>query len=101
MPIGGIVISIQPDDREAVLSFLETIPEMEVHGADDKGNIVAVLDCPTSDNMEKVMKSIEANDLVLNIGLTYLNSEDEADLIASGEYTPKIFGTRKHEKDLD
>lgn len=99
MPIGGIVISVQPEDSDTVLKFLEPFTEVEIHGADDKGNIVAVLDCVTSDAMEQLMKKIEADERVLHIGLTYLNSEDEAAMIASGEYTPKIFGTRKHEKD--
>ncbi len=101
MPIGGVVISIQPESRDAALALLEPISEVEVHAADDKGNIVAVIDTETSDAMEAILGDIAKKECILHIGLTYLNSEDEADRIASGHYTPQIFGGRKHEKDIE
>lgn len=76
MPIGGVVISIRPGDLEAVRGQLATYSGVEIHGADDRGNIVAVLDTRTSEAMERLMQTINANPLVLHAGLTYLNMED-------------------------
>ena len=69
---------------------------MEVHGSDEKGNIVAVMDTGTSDEMEGLVKSIEGIEDVLSVGLTYLNAEDEIGKIASGELrVPNPFGRKK------
>ena len=101
MPIGGVVISTRPEERDAALSVLKSLAGLEIHGADEKGNIVGVLDTVTTDGMETLMKKIGAVEAVLHVGLTYLNSEDEAELMASGAYSPKIFGTRRNEKEFD
>ena len=37
---------------------------------------------------------MEKTDSVMNVGLTYMNMEDEAKKIASGESKPKVFGGR-------
>ena len=76
MPIGGVVISIRPGDLEEARNQLAAYPGVEIHGADERGNIVAVLDTRTSEAMESLMRKINANPLVLHAGLTYLNMED-------------------------
>lgn len=98
MPISGIVISCKPEDRDQLLVQLESIASMELHGADDRGNIVAVLETTTTDEMESVMKEVSGLERVLHVGLTYLNTEDETERILTGEYSPEIFGRRKNEK---
>ena len=76
MPIGGVVISTRPGDLEAAQKQLAALVGVEIHGADERGNIVAVLDARTSEGMEKLMQTINANPLILHAGLTYLNMED-------------------------
>jgi nitrate reductase NapD len=76
MPIGGIVISTRPGDLEAARKQLANLAGVEIHGADERGNIVAVFDTRTSEEMERLMEAVNASPLVLHAGLTYLNMED-------------------------
>lgn len=95
MPISGVVITSRLSEKEIVLRSLALIAEVEVHGDDDKGNIVAVLDTDTSEAMEKLIDRISKDENVLHVGLTYLNTEDEAERMAKGERLAKPFGFRK------
>jgi nitrate reductase NapD len=98
MPIGGVVIMCKPDRRDELLARLEGERGVEIHGADERGNIVAVLDAENTEALEKLMKRISGFETVLQVGLTYLNTEDETEKIVNGEYSPKIFGMRRDEK---
>ena len=80
MPISGVVISTRPGDLEEAQKQLATLAGVEIHGGDERGNIVAVLDTRTTEEMESLMRRINANPLVLHAGLTYLNMEDVLDL---------------------
>lgn len=95
MPIGGVVIACVPEQKQPVLEVLAEIGEIEVHGADAAGNIVAVLDTVTSEEMEALIDRINANPQVLSVGMTYLNTEDEAEQLAAGERLAKPFGFKK------
>ena len=95
MPIGGVVISSVPEKKALVLQELAKISEVEVHGDDEAGNIVAVLDTATSEEMETVVDRINSDANVLSVGMTYLNTEDEAELLAQGERLAKPFGFKK------
>lgn len=88
MPIGGFVIQIDTAVRPEVLAPLGKMPEVELHGEDGKGNLVAVLDCVSSQRMEKLVEEIAAVAGVLNVGLVYIHAEDEVDAIAAGAYVP-------------
>lgn len=94
MPISGVVISARVSEKQEVLEALASIPEVEVHGDDEKGNIVAVLDTVSSEEMEKIIDRINKDENVLHVGMTYLNTEDEAERMASGEKVAKPFGFR-------
>lgn len=85
MPIGGVVVATRPEDVEAARAMLALCPGAEVHGADERGNIVVVLDTRTGEGMEALMRTINKHPLVLHAGLTYLNMED---LVGSGEGGP-------------
>ena len=74
---------------------LQRHPELEIHGADEKGNIVAVIDSQSSEDMEKLIDTINKHEHILNVGMTYLNTEDEAERMARGEKLSKPFGFRK------
>lgn len=95
MPIGGVVIACIAEHKKSVLADLQQYTELEIHGADEKGNIVAVIDTNSSEDMEKLIDTINKHQYILNVGMTYLNTEDEAEKMASGENLSKPFGFRK------
>lgn len=95
MPISGVVITSKPDDKIMVLQGLGLIKEVEIYGDDENGNIVAVIDTTSSEEMEKLIDRINKDQYVLQVGLTYLNTEDEAERMANGEKLEKPFGFRK------
>ena len=95
MPISGVVITSRPTEKNEVLECLAVFAEVEVHGDDEKGNIVAVLETESSEEMEKIIDRISKDQNVLHLGLTYLNTEDEAERMAKGEKLAKPFGFRK------
>ncbi len=88
MPIGGFVIQFDTSVREEVRGQLGAMAEVELHGDDKEGNMVAVLECATSQRMEEVVEAIGAVSGVRTVGLVYVHAEDEVDRIAGGEYIP-------------
>ena len=95
MPISGVVITCRPEKKIPVLEELAIYDSLEIHGADDRGNIVAVLETESSEEMEQLIDRINKDENILNVGMTYLNTEDEAELMAKGERLAKPFGFRK------
>ncbi len=95
MPIGGVVITCNADKTDTVQSELKLIEDIEIHGSDKQGNIVAVIDTKSSEEMEKLIDRINKHEDILNVGMTYLNTEDEAELMAQGERLAKPFGFKK------
>ena len=95
MPISGVVITSRPTDKPEVLRALAAIAEVEVFGDDERGNIVAVLETASSEEMERLIERIGKNPAVLHVGLTYLNTEDEAERLARGEPVARPFGFRR------
>ena len=98
MPIGGFVINVDPKEKDEVIGRLTEFPQVEVHGADDEGNVVAVLDTKTSEEMEQLTRKLEQVDGVLSLGITYFDAEDELEKIESGELNPSFSFGRKGEK---
>ncbi len=94
MPISGVVISCSPRHRYTVIKNLTAYKSVEIHGADHRGNIVTVLETDSSEEMEKLIERLNNHDHILNVGMTYLNIEDEAERMATGETTTKPFGFR-------
>jgi nitrate reductase NapD len=95
MPISGVVISSRPQDKTDVLLTLAAMPAVEVFGDDEQGNIVAVLETASSEDMQNLIDRISKDQMVLNVGLTYLNTEDEALRPTDGKDVPKPIGFRK------
>ena len=95
MPIGGVVITGRSEDTDKLRMRLMELPGLEIHGCDGSGNIVAVLDTSSSEKMERLIETINRDELVLSVGLTYLNAEDEAIRLAQGERLPRPFGFKK------
>jgi periplasmic nitrate reductase NapD len=95
MPISGVVITCRPTEKAEALHFLATIPAVEIFGDDEQGNIVAVIETASSEDMEKIIDRISKDPCILHVGLTYLNTEDEAERMAQGESVGKPFGFRQ------
>ncbi|MEA3466041.1 MAG: chaperone NapD [Thermodesulfobacteriota bacterium] len=96
MPIGGFVVNAQPELVDEVAGQLNDIDDVEVHGFDESGNIVAVIDSVTSDVMEAQVKNIEALEPVLTVGVAYFHAEDEVEKIERGELViENPFGRKK------
>ena len=98
MPISGVVINTVPAEVAAVARQLAALAEVEVHGHDAGGHVVAVLETESSAAMETLVTSINALPAVLGVGLTYLNTEDEAGRQEQGERLPLPAGFRGREK---
>ena len=82
MPIGGFIINIDPENSIEALESLSDISHLEVHGSDDKGNIVAVIDTETSKEMQRIVDDLNKFEFVLTVGLTYINVEDEGESVS-------------------
>ena len=95
MPISGVVITGRPEDKSEILPVLGQMAGLEIYGDDERGNVVAVLETETSEEMEKLIDSIGKTPGVLHVGLTYLNTEDEAERLAAGREVPRPFGFRR------
>lgn len=96
MPIGGFIVNAQPEFVSEVAGELNLLEDVEVHGFDDDGNIVAVIDSETSDVMEAQVKKIESLEPVLTVGVAYLHAEDEIEKIERGELViDNPFGRKK------
>jgi len=77
MPIAGVVISVQPEDIGQAARQLAAIAGLEIQGHDDQGHIVVVLETASLQAMEKLVDSLNALPPVLNVGLTYINTEED------------------------
>lgn len=76
MSIGGIVITVHPDDRQDTEIILARFSEVTVYGGDEKGNIIALISGDGAGSIEEVIKAIEGFDPVLKVQLAYLNADD-------------------------
>ncbi|MEA3545910.1 MAG: chaperone NapD [Thermodesulfobacteriota bacterium] len=98
MPIGGFVISLDPPLQDEILNQFAQFPQIEVHGVNEDGNAVAVIDTETSDEMEQLTRDLQKIDGVLSLGVTYFHAEDEIEKIESGELKATFSFGRKGEK---
>lgn len=98
MVVGGFVVQCLPEEREDVVVALSALQGVEVYGADEQGNVVVVAEADSSGELGEIVKRMEKVNSVLNVGMTYMNMEDEAEKIASGESTPKVFNGRNRKQ---
>ena len=76
MPISGIVIRIDPDRRESVLTELTNLPAVETHPVDAAELIVAVLESADFAEEEALVERIAGIAGVHGVSLAYHNFED-------------------------
>ncbi len=99
MPIGGFVVTVIPERSDEAERDLASMEGVEIHGRDDKGNLVVVVESDTSEAMEQLVKEMSARQFVLSVGLVYFHAEDEVASIESGKYVPSRSFGRKGEKE--
>ncbi|NOZ55837.1 MAG: chaperone NapD [Calditrichaeota bacterium] len=79
MPIAGLAVLVKPDQTDSVRETLSQMECVEVYGADDKGNLIVVLDCSSTEQMREVEKQLRQVDGVVNVAGAYYNFEDILD----------------------
>ncbi|NLZ17836.1 MAG: chaperone NapD [Desulfobulbaceae bacterium] len=75
MPVAGAVISTRQERAEILLAALRACPGVDIYGEDGKGNIIAVLEAASKDEMEALVRRLEAMDEVLHVGITFLAAD--------------------------
>ncbi len=98
MPIGGFVVVLDLSVSDEVLKQFSQFPQIDVHGVNEEGSAVVVIDTETSDEMEQLTRQLQKIDGVLSLGVTYFHAEDEIEKIESGEIKPSFSFGRKGEK---
>ncbi len=76
MAIGGIVVTVEPDDRKETEIFLAEFPELTVYGSDEKGNIIGRLQGIDSEAVAEIVRKIQSMDTVCNVSLAYLIQDE-------------------------
>lgn len=76
MPISGIVIRIEPAQREAVINRLASLPGVELQHAPAGDRLVAVLDTADFQAEEALVQTISATSGVGHVAVAYHNFED-------------------------
>ncbi len=79
MAVGGIVITVEPDDRKETEISLAGFPELTVYGSDEKGNIIGRLKGIDSEEITTLVGKIQSMDRVCKVSLAYL-IQDESDV---------------------
>ena len=79
MAIGGVVITVRPDDRRDAEIALSRFLELSVYGSDENGNIIATIKGIDSGSIEKVIRTIEEIKTVRKVKLAYLNIDNSSD----------------------
>jgi len=75
MAIGGIIISVRPEDRKDTEIILARFAGLTVYSADEHGNIIARLDEVDAEAVRAVIERISELDLVQDVRLAYLDND--------------------------
>ncbi len=76
MPISGIVIRIDAEQRDQVTAQIEAIPELELSETPPGEFLVAVMDTATLADEEDLFKQVADLPGVNNVTMSYHNFED-------------------------
>ncbi len=98
MPIASFIMTLDRHDPEQIIRNCQCDSEVEVHGLDDAGQAVLVIDATSSRRLEELATRLQQLDGVLSLVPVYLNAEDEIARIESGELRPEFSFGRKSEK---
>jgi nitrate reductase NapAB chaperone NapD len=79
MPVSGLVIQVDPARRNAIISTLNNLDNVELTDTPDGKPLVAVLDVESMREEEALFKEINDISGVHNVTLSYHNFEDISD----------------------
>ena len=79
MPISGIVVQIDPVQKQEIVASLEGMPQVELEPVPDGEILVAVVDAEDFEQENGVVNAISTLPGVKNVTLSYHNFEDMAD----------------------
>ena len=78
MPVSGLVIQVDPAQRNTIISTLNNFDNVELTETPDEEPLVVVLDVATMREEEALFKEINEIPGVQNVTLSYHNFEDIA-----------------------
>ena len=73
--IGGVVITVNPDDRKELEIALSGFSALSVYGSDENGNIIGVIQGCDEKTITGLVADIDGFDSVLEVNLAYINDE--------------------------
>ncbi len=79
MPVSGLVIQVDPARRNAIISTLNNLDNVELTDTPEGKPLVAVLDVESMREEEALFKEINDISGVHNVTLSYHNFEDISD----------------------
>lgn len=79
MPVSGLVIQVDPAQRNTIISTLNNLDNVELTETPDGEPLVAVLDVASMREEEALFKEINDIPGVHNVTLSYHNFEDITD----------------------
>ncbi len=77
MAVGGVVITVEPDDCKEMEIFLQGFPELTIYGSDEKGNIIGRIRGVDPGVVEQIVRKIQSMDVVSTVSLTYFVHNDD------------------------
>lgn len=78
MPVSGLVVQVDPAQRNTIISTLNNFDNVELTETPDEEPLVVVLDVATMREEEALFKEINEIPGVHNVTLSYHNFEDIA-----------------------
>jgi len=77
MAIGGVIISVRPEDRKDTEILLGRIAGLTVYSCDEQGNIIARICRTDTDMVRDMIKEINEFEVVRSIRLAYLIQDED------------------------
>ena len=91
MPVSGIVIRIDSEQRDQVIAGLAAMAEVELQEISDNNILVAVLDAADFERENVLVRAIGDLPGVVSVSLSYHNFEDMAEVRPSRQEGSDLF----------
>jgi nitrate reductase NapAB chaperone NapD len=76
MAIGGVIISVRPEDRKDTEIILARFAGLTIYSSDEQGNIIARLSEIDAETVRDAIERINSLEIVQSVRLAYLVQED-------------------------
>ena len=73
--ISSFILRCLPVQLEQIVATLETMPGVELHGADETGKCILLLDMPSEKELVSTVSAIEQLPGVINASMVYHHAE--------------------------